>query len=392
MVNLRLNPGFLRGVTMGSQNFDSADETPAVKGVNTDGGFGIHGVSTTNHAVHGESTAGRGVVGTSETFLGVFGHSVNQIGVAGVRDNSGCGFGKGGPGQFGVHGVCDTGHGVHGDSVGSRGVVGTSQTGQGVLGTSVKGEGVVGGTGSGIGVKGDSDSGIGVHGRSNQDVGVMGFHGDPRLQEIQLPGLSQVGVFGASENGAGVMGYASRPGANVFGVVAFGGLLASAVTNPLAGKFEGNVQVDGDIGVKGDISLPGADCAEHFDVADADTLEPGTLMVINKNGILEQSAQAYDKKVAGVISGAGNHKTGIVLDKQPSEENRKPIALIGKVNCKVDARYSPIEVGDLLTTSSTPGHAMKASEPQKAFGSIIGKALRVIGEGQGLIPILIALQ
>ena len=220
----------------------------------------------------------------------------------------------------------------------------------------------------------------------------MGFHGDPRLQEIQLPDLGKVGVFGASENGAGVMGYASRPGANVFGVVAFGGLLASAVTNPLAGKFEGNVQVDGDIGVKGDISLPGADCAEHFDVADADTLEPGTLMVINKNGILEQSAQAYDKKVAGVISGAGNHKTGIVLDKQPSEENRKPIALIGKVNCKVDARYSPIEVGDLLTTSSTPGHAMKASESQKAFGSIIGKALRGLREGQGLIPILIALQ
>ncbi len=297
-----------------------------------------------------------------------------------------------GDGKFGVWGVCDTGHGVHGDSIGSRGVVGTSQTAQGVLGTSVKGEGVVGGAGSGIGVKGDSDSGIGVHGRSNQDVGVMGFHGDPRLQEIQLPGLSQVGVFGASENGAGVMGYASRPGANVFGVAAFGGILASAVTNPLAGKFEGNVQVDGDIGVKGDISLPGADCAEHFDVADADTLEPGTLMVINNNGILEQSAQAYDKKVAGVISGAGNHKTGIVLDKQPSEENRKPIALIGKVNCKVDARYSPIEVGDLLTTSSTPGHAMKASESQKAFGSIIGKALRGLREGQGLIPILIALQ
>ncbi len=374
-----------------SESIDPA--TAAVKGEHKgDGKFGVWGVCDTGHGVHGDSIGSRGVVGTSQAFLGVFGHSKDGTGVAGESDNSVGVFGKGGPGQFGVHGVCDTGHGVQGDSIGSRGVVGTSQTAQGVLGTSVKGEGVVGGAGSGIGVKGDSDSGIGVHGRSNQDVGVMGFHGDPRLQEIQLPGLSQVGVFGASENGAGVMGYASRPGANVFGVAAFGGILASAVTNPLAGKFEGNVQVDGDIGVKGDISLPGADCAEHFDVADADTLEPGTLMVINNNGILEQSAQAYDKKVAGVISGAGNHKTGIVLDKQPSEENRKPIALIGKVNCKVDARYSPIEVGDLLTTSSTPGHAMKASESQKAFGSIIGKALRGLREGQGLIPILIALQ
>lgn len=241
--------------------------------------------------------------------------------------------------------------------------------------------------GSAAGVVGRGNgSGPGVLGTSKKDIGVSGLHGDPRLQEIQLPDLSKVGVFGASENGAGVMGYASRPGADVFGVAAFGGLLASAVTNPLAGKFAGNVQVDGDI------FLPGADCAEHFDVADADTLEPGTVMVINNNGILEQSAQPYDKKVAGVISGAGNHKTGIVLDKQPSEENRKPIALIGKVNCKVDAGYAPVEVGDLLTTSSTPGHAMKAVEPQKAFGSIIGKAMRGLREGQGLIPILIALQ
>jgi hypothetical protein len=58
----------------------------------------------------------------------------------------------------------------------------------------------------------------------------------------------------------------------------------------------------------------------------------------------------------------------------------------------VDARYSPIEVGDLLTTSPTLGHAMKATDSQKAFGSVIGKALSPLVAGQGLIPILIALQ
>ena len=47
---------------------------------------------------------------------------------------------------------------------------------------------------------------------------------------------------------------------------------------------------------------------------------------------------------------------------------------------------------DLLTTSASPGHAMKASEPLRAFGAVIGKALRPLAEGQGLIPILIALQ
>jgi hypothetical protein len=66
--------------------------------------------------------------------------------------------------------------------------------------------------------------------------------------------------------------------------------------------------------------------------------------------------------------------------------------MMGKVYCKADAQYSSIEVGDLLTTSPTPGHAMKASDPLKSFGSVIGKALRPLTAGQGLIPILIALQ
>ncbi len=65
---------------------------------------------------------------------------------------------------------------------------------------------------------------------------------------------------------------------------------------------------------------------------------------------------------------------------------------MGRVYCKADAQHSPIAVGDLLTTSSTRGHAMKAEDPLKAFGSVIGKALRPLQGGQALIPILIALQ
>ena len=115
-------------------------------------------------------------------------------------------------------------------------------------------------------------------------------------------------------------------------------------------------------------------------------------MVLGVEGKLERSQKAYDKRVAGVVSGAGDYKPGIVLDKQESSNTRKPIALVGKVYCKVDAQYGAIEVGDLLTTSPTPGHAMKADDPLKAFGTVIGKALRPLAEGQGLIPILIALQ
>jgi hypothetical protein len=96
--------------------------------------------------------------------------------------------------------------------------------------------------------------------------------------------------------------------------------------------------------------------------------------------------------VAGVIAGAGAYRPGIVLDRVASQGNRQPLALSGKVYCKVDAQYSPIQVGDLLTTSATPGHAMKAEDPARSFGAVIGKALQPLKNGEGLIPILVSLQ
>lgn len=154
------------------------------------------------------------------------------------------------------------------------------------------------------------------------------------------------------------------------------------------------LEVNGDIKVTGDVLLLGADCAEDFYVAGLEEIEAGTVMVICEDGALQPSQKPYDKRVAGVISGAGDFRPGIVLDKQTHDTRtqRRPLALVGKVYCKVDASYSPIEVGDLLTTSPTPGHGMKADDPTKAFGTVIGKALRDLEIGQGLIPILVCLQ
>jgi hypothetical protein len=59
--------------------------------------------------------------------------------------------------------------------------------------------------------------------------------------------------------------------------------------------------------------------------------------------------------------------------------------------CKVDADIAPIRVGDLLTTSPTRGHAQKATEPEKAVGAIIGKALGSLKSGKGKIPVLVLL-
>jgi hypothetical protein len=146
------------------------------------------------------------------------------------------------------------------------------------------------------------------------------------------------------------------------------------------------------VSVANDLVLTGADCAEHFDFMGPVQPEPGTVLVIDKEGSLRESRDSYDRKVAGVVSGAGEYRHGILLDGRHREEPRVALALTGKVFCKVDAQYSPIEVGDLLTTSPTPGHAMKATEGDRAFGAVIGKALRALEGGQGLLPILISLQ
>ena len=168
-------------------------------------------------------------------------------------------------------------------------------------------------------------------------------------------------------------------------------------TSKPASNINGSIVInDGNLYVnKGDVFLGGADCAEEFDVSGIENIEPGTVMIIDEEGgALGISNQPYDRKVAGVVSGAGCYKSGIVLDKHEEtvRKNRTPIALVGKVYCKVDAQYGAIKTGDLLTTSSTPGHAMKAVDPLKAFGTVIGKALTSFTSGKGLIPVLISLQ
>jgi hypothetical protein len=60
--------------------------------------------------------------------------------------------------------------------------------------------------------------------------------------------------------------------------------------------------------------------------------------------------------------------------------------------CKVDADIAPIQVGDLLTTSPTKGHAQKVVDPSKAVGAILGKALGSLKKGKGKIPVLVMLQ
>ncbi len=146
-------------------------------------------------------------------------------------------------------------------------------------------------------------------------------------------------------------------------------------------------------GQNGDIHFKNADFAEDFNIAPAvmEEVQAGSVMVMAESGDLVPCEGAYDSRVVGVISGAGTFKPGIVMDKN-GDENRLPIAMMGKVYCYVDATEAPVEPGDMLTTSPLRGHAMKATDASRAFGTVIGKAMGRLESGTGLIPVLVNLQ
>lgn len=156
-----------------------------------------------------------------------------------------------------------------------------------------------------------------------------------------------------------------------------------------AAFFKGDVGVTGDVVVNGDLILTGADLAEQF-TAEGDC-EPGSVVVLSGGDRVRICDTPYDRRVAGVVSGAGSYRPALVMDCRESS-GRRPLALTGKVWCKVDAGFSPVRVGDLLTTSATPGHAMLASDSRQSFGAVIGKALADLESGRALVPVLVSLQ
>lgn len=143
----------------------------------------------------------------------------------------------------------------------------------------------------------------------------------------------------------------------------------------------------------------GSDLSEQFEVNHAETatalLQPGMVVSIDAQnpGKLVVCSKAYDHKVAGIISGANGIATGMLMGQYGSEANGStPVALAGRVYCRVDASFGAIEPGDLLTTSDTPGHAMKVADHAKSQGAIIGKAMTGLAEGKGLVLVLVTLQ
>ena len=147
----------------------------------------------------------------------------------------------------------------------------------------------------------------------------------------------------------------------------------------------------------------GADLSEHFDIKAVDSvrekiscdIKPGMIACIDPEnpGKLVVSSEAYDRRVAGIISGAGGVKPGMVMSQDGTiADGAHPVALTGRVYCYVDASYGAITPGDLLTTSDTPGYAMRVVDHGRAQGAILGKAMTALKEGRGMVLVLVTLQ
>jgi hypothetical protein len=184
-------------------------------------------------------------------------------------------------------------------------------------------------------------------------------------------------------------------------------------TNPWD-DLEFSVRGNGDVNCDGSFVDTGGDYADMLPIAEAAT--PGDVLVIGPDGKMARSTTSYATNVAGIYStfpgfiggdpmnnlDEGDPEKLALMASLPSlltdlKSERVPVALAGVVPCKVSAENGAIQPGDLLVTSDTPGHAMRADPLQVGDvefyppGTILGKAMESLDQGTGVILVLVSL-
>lgn len=199
-------------------------------------------------------------------------------------------------------------------------------------------------------------------------------------------------VFGTRTNGQ-ASGSLERMRITSEGKVGIGTHLPSEKLHVEGGAF-----IKQNLVVEGEISGAKVFNAVYQDVAEwvpaAEDMVPGTVVVLDpstSNQVMP-SHRAYDTTVAGVVSA----QPGVLLG--VAAATKEQIATTGRVRVKVDATRGAIRIGDILVTSDKPGRAMK-SEPIDVAGigihrpgTVVGKALEPLADGEAEILVLLSLQ
>ncbi len=357
--------------------------------------------------VHGDTTLD-GLVTVGDTPVGGASLGVVSSNVYGVKANI-----------TEYLGAAIAGEATYSDTNGiANGVMGSTASpgGAGVYGSGKKaGVEGVSSTVDGSGVYGHHNSaGIGVQGKANSSSGYGGYFTNTggnalyasstgsgrnnatlRVHNTQLNAgmaayITNAGTYAtmhAQNNGPGEVLWLARNDLEGEFIVAY---------NERSGGRVFTVDQDGWTKVSVLEITGGADLSEQFDVtSEGAVVEPGMVVCIDAEnpGKLVVADRPYDYTVAGVVSGAGGVKPGMLMGQQGTvADGQHPIALTGRVWTWCDSSNGAIKPGDLLTTSSVPGHAMKVTDRTRAQGAMIGKAMTSLSEGTGLVLVLVSLQ
>jgi hypothetical protein len=380
--------------------------------------------STTGQGVFGQAIASTGV-----TYGGRF--SNNSTSGYGVFGLAAAGTGT----TYGVYGrsgtTADAGAGVAGESTGGPALYAFKDLGQSGPGLRIRTNDVVGFKllefeQTSINSSGSAAATMFLNDDNGNDIvlglggGAVGVGAQPTIARLAVVAVDpdQIGVFASSDNGnAGqflilngnnskhaLEGYTDGTGVAVHGHTGGNGnagyFVNRSATNSgtalycrtdgtgLAFHAEGRARVE-------ILEITGADVAERFPTSESGDIAPGTVMEIDPDhpGMLRVSRGAYNRRVAGVVSGAGDIPVGAILGNMAGNEDAPAIALSGRVWVQCVAADRPIEPGDLLTTAERAGCAMRVEDHGRATGATIGKAMSTLAAGEsGLVLVLVNLQ
>jgi hypothetical protein len=298
------------------------------------------------------------------------GWSEGNIGVVGISTGGAIATPSG---MHGLYGIGD-GYGVVADG-GNGGLFAVSQFGHAIY--------VPGAGGSGLHVE-SADS----HGLDVVSAGVDG---------VKVYSAGHNGVHVNSANWSGV--YVASSGGDAIrvqtagqdGLRFFEGMGRDYIRAGSNADLDFRVENNGTVRADGGFHT-GADFAELMTTEEAaGAYEPGDVLVISTAA--DRSAALASDPYSTLVLGIFSAEPGFVGSLDPMAENTDgeiPVAVVGIVDCKVSAENGAVARGDLLVTSATPGHAMRADDPPA--GTILGKALQPLDEGSGLIQVLVTLQ